>query len=305
MIHRMAACNFVFVVFLALKNTPLAFLTAYSYERLNGLHQIAGYTAFLQAFMHGVIYLVYFINAGRSEVIHEDIVLAAYPLMAALILTVLAATILRRFNYESFYVVHVVLFLVIVVCLGLHRPQINPERILICTLIMAALWVSDRLLRAGRLVYNSVNNAATVYPLPNGGTRIVFKKSLSRARPGKHCYVWLPQIRAFETHPFTIASTNPLELVSNFLCLKLTSLIALLRKECLSSLLLRPMSSETAVAHVLHTPKARVLTWCIVGHQHVQWFHERPSQLRQCKARSNPQGFSRGSVRHQPRPDEL
>ncbi|KAK7741890.1 hypothetical protein SLS62_010901 [Diatrype stigma] len=211
----MAASNFVFVVFLSLKNTPLAFLTAYSYERLNCLHQIAGYTAFLQAFLHGTIYLVFFTRSGKTELLHEEIVLAAYPLMAALILTVLAAMILRRFNYESFYIIHVVLFIVIVVCLGLHRPHIDPERILICTLIMASLWVSDRLIRTGRLVYNSVNNTATVYPLPNGGTRVVFKKSLHRARPGKHCYVWIPQIRAFETHPFTIASTNPLELVIN------------------------------------------------------------------------------------------
>lgn len=218
----MAAGNFVLVVFLALKNTPLAFLTAYSYERLNGLHQIAGYTAFLQSFLHGVIYVDYFARAGRWEVLHEDIVLVAYPLLAALVLTVLAGMILRRFNYEAFYIIHVLLFIVIIITLGLHRPNINPERILIATLLMASLWVSDRLIRFTRLVYNSVNNAATVYPLPNGGTRIVFKKSLSRARPGKHCYVWIPQIRAFETHPFTIASTEPLELVSNFQCLKLT-----------------------------------------------------------------------------------
>ncbi|EMR62378.1 putative ferric reductase like transmembrane component protein [Eutypa lata UCREL1] len=211
----MAAGNFVLVVFLALKNTPLAFLTAYSYERLNGLHQIAGYTAFLQAFLHGVIYVDYFARAGRWEVLHEDIVLVAYPLLAALVLTVLAGMILRRFNYEAFYIIHVLLFIVIIITLGLHRPNINPERILIATLLMASMWVSDRLIRFTRLVYNSVNNAATVYPLPNGGTRIVFKKSLSRARPGKHCYVWIPQIRAFETHPFTIASTEPLELVVN------------------------------------------------------------------------------------------
>lgn len=37
----------IFAVFLALKNTPLAILTAYSYERLNSLHQIAGYTTLL------------------------------------------------------------------------------------------------------------------------------------------------------------------------------------------------------------------------------------------------------------------
>ena len=204
----------VLVVFLALKNTPLAFLTAYSYERLNGLHQIAGYTAFVQAILHGVIYVVYFAQHGNFAIIQEDIVIIAYPLLAALVLTVLAGMILKRLNYEAFYIIHVVLFIVIVITLGLHRPNINPEKILIATLLMAALWVSDRLIRLCRLVYNSFNNTAAIYPLPNGGTRIVFKKPLMRARPGKHCYVWLPRIRALETHPFTIVSNDPLELVS-------------------------------------------------------------------------------------------
>ncbi len=214
-LNRLAAGNMALVVFLALKNTPLAFLTAYSYERLNGLHQIAGYTAFLEAFMHGVMYVTYFAKQGRWDELHLDIVIVAYPLLAALVITALAGLILRHLNYETFYIVHVLCFIVIIITLGLHRPLINPERILIVTLLMASLWVSDRLIRFSRLVYNSINNTAAVYPLSDGGTRIVFKKPLSRARPGKHCYVWLPQIRAFETHPFTIVSTDPLELVSN------------------------------------------------------------------------------------------
>ncbi|RYP09000.1 hypothetical protein DL765_008597 [Monosporascus sp. GIB2] len=211
----MATGNMVLVVFLALKNTPLALLTPYSYEQLNGLHQITGYTTVIQSIAHGVIYVVYFANAGRWETIHEDIVIVAYVLLAALFGSAMAGLILKRLNYESFYIVHVVCFIAIVITLGLHRPKIEPDKVLIATLLITALWVSDRLIRFGRLACNAVNNSATVYPLPNGGTRIVFKKPLTRARPGKHCYVWLPQIRAFETHPFTIVSDDPLELVIN------------------------------------------------------------------------------------------
>ncbi|RYP64850.1 hypothetical protein DL771_008565 [Monosporascus sp. 5C6A] len=211
----MATGNMVLVVFLALKNTPLALLTPYSYEQLNRLHQIAGYTTVVQSTAHGVIYVVYFAHAGRWEILHEDIVIVAYVLLAALLFSVMAGLILKRLNYESFYIVHVLCFIVIVIALGLHRPKIDPDKVLIATLLVAALWVSDRLIRFGRLAYNAVNNSATVYSLPGGGTRIVFKKPLPRARPGKHCYVWLPQIRAFETHPFTIVSDDPLELVIN------------------------------------------------------------------------------------------
>jgi membrane-bound acyltransferase YfiQ involved in biofilm formation len=50
----MAILNMAFLFFLALKNTPLAFLTAYSYERLNGLHQIVGYTTILYTVIHAM-----------------------------------------------------------------------------------------------------------------------------------------------------------------------------------------------------------------------------------------------------------
>jgi hypothetical protein len=39
----MAVCNIALITFLALKNTPLACLTAFSYVRLNCLHHAAGY----------------------------------------------------------------------------------------------------------------------------------------------------------------------------------------------------------------------------------------------------------------------
>ncbi|KAI5855005.1 ferric reductase NAD binding domain-containing protein [Durotheca rogersii] len=211
----MATANMVLVVFLALKNTPLAILTAYSYERLNVLHQISGYTTLIYTILHGCIYSAYFINGGRVEVLHEDVVTAGIVLGFALLFSVLAGMILRRFNYELFYIVHVVLFIVIAVTLGLHRPSFEHDQGLYAVVVLGALWFGDRLIRLCRLVYNSVNNEANVYALPNGGTRIVLKKPLLRARPGKHCYVWLPRIRAFETHPFTIVSSNPMELVIN------------------------------------------------------------------------------------------
>jgi len=48
----------VLLVFLSLKNTPLAFLTAQSYEKLRPLHKISGYTCILAAVLHGVIFVI-------------------------------------------------------------------------------------------------------------------------------------------------------------------------------------------------------------------------------------------------------
>lgn len=211
----MATGNMVLVVFLALKNTPLAILTAYSYERLNVLHRIAGYTTMVYAILHSSIYCSYFIKNGLISILHEEVVTAGIVLGFSLLFSVGAATILRRFNYELFYIIHVVLFMVIVVALGLHRPSFEPDKGLYATVFLGALWFSDRLIRFCRLVYNSFNNEAYIHALPDGGTRIVLKKPLLRARPGKHCYVWLPKIRTFETHPFTIVASSPMELIVN------------------------------------------------------------------------------------------
>ncbi|RYC61926.1 hypothetical protein CHU98_g4269 [Xylaria longipes] len=211
----MATGNLAFVVFLALKNTPLAVLTAYSYERLNSLHQIAGYATLLYAILHGALYTYYFMSTGKTYILHEDIVTAGIVLGFAMFFTVFAGMALRRLKYELFYIIHLTLFVVIVVTLGMHRPSFDEDKTLIVTVFIAALWFSDRLIRVTRLAYNSINNEATIFPLPNGGTRLVLKKPMTRARPGKHCYVWLPHIRAFETHPFTIVATEPLELIVN------------------------------------------------------------------------------------------
>ena len=67
-----------FVVFLALKNTPLAYLTSYSYERLNNLHQIAGCTTFLLLVLHAVTYTVYFWQRNLVHILQEKEQIAGY-----------------------------------------------------------------------------------------------------------------------------------------------------------------------------------------------------------------------------------
>lgn len=211
----MAAANMALVVFLALRNTPLAVLTSYSYERLNVLHQISGYTTVLYMILHGTIYSAYFLLDQRAEVLRQDFNTAGIILGFFMFASAVEAAVLRRFKYELFYVFHVVLFLGIVIALGLHQPEISKERIAILAMLIGAVWFLDRLIRLGRLLYNASNNEATIRPLPGGGTQILLKKPLPGAQPGNHCFVWLPKVRAYETHPFTIVSTSPMELVVN------------------------------------------------------------------------------------------
>ncbi|TEA13976.1 Ferric/cupric reductase transmembrane component 2 [Colletotrichum sidae] len=210
----LAIANIAFVVFLSLKNTPLGYLTAWSYERLNILHQIAGYVTMALIIVHGATYSSYFIeanNAARLRV-HEEIygIASGFTFLTL----VLAGAVVRFWHYELFYVLHVSFFAISMVLVALHQPE-AAKKIIIVTALGAALWLLDRLVRLVRVVLYSFNNTATVHPLPHGGTRVVLKKAPFGASPGEHCFLWIPKIRALEMHPFTIASTSPLTFVIN------------------------------------------------------------------------------------------
>ncbi|KAK2615104.1 hypothetical protein N8I77_001880 [Diaporthe amygdali] len=211
---RILSANFAIVVFLALKNTPLAFLSAYSYERLNGLHQIAGYTSFVYLVLHAAMYTHYFLVNNRAETLKTHTSIAGIIAGFAFLGVLVSAVIIRRIWYEAFYVSHIVFFIVALICSAYHQPVLEDGLIIIFALI-AAMWGTDRLLRASRMWYRAINNEATLEPLPNGGTKITLRKRPHGVVPGKHCFVWIPKIRFLEAHPFTVVASEPMEFVVN------------------------------------------------------------------------------------------
>ncbi|KAF5007524.1 hypothetical protein FDECE_6147, partial [Fusarium decemcellulare] len=208
----LTVANICLTVFLSLKNTPLGYLTGWSYERLNSLHRVTGLTTFVLVVVHAASYSSFFLdqqNAARLRVTEE-----IYGIVAGfmLLMVVTVALTLQRRRYELFYVLHVFFFVVSLVFICLHHPT-AAERVIIAIGLAAGMWFLDRIVRASRLVYYSINNTATLTPLPNGGTRVVLSKRLLGGRSGEHAFLWIPGIRWLETHPFTIANTEPLEFV--------------------------------------------------------------------------------------------
>ncbi|KAL0942184.1 ferric reductase transmembrane component 5 [Colletotrichum truncatum] len=210
----LAIANILFVIFLSMKNTPLGYLTAWSYERLNVLHQIAGYVTMALIILHGATYSSYFIQSGNLARlrVHEEIygIASGFTFLTL----VLAGAIVRLWYYELFYILHVSFFAISMVLVGLHQPEMT-KKIIVITVLGMGFWLFDRILRFIRVVFYSFNNTATLHPLPHGGTRVVLKKAPLLANSGEHCFLWIPKIRAFEMHPFTIASMDPLEFVIN------------------------------------------------------------------------------------------
>ena len=205
---RMALTNIAFITLLALKNTPLAFLTSYSYERLNPLHQIGGYTTVTYVFLHLTLFSRAFTEIKEPSILLEDDQIHGIIAGSGMFVTLIAAVVIRRLRYELFYVTHVLMYMLIIINVGLHRPNFALKAIII-TCCAGGVWACDRLLRGARVLFYVHGNRATITPLPQGGTRIVLSRCPARAAPGNHCFLWIPQIRLLETHPFTIVSATP------------------------------------------------------------------------------------------------
>jgi predicted ferric reductase len=126
---------------------------------------------------------------------------------AALLVMLVFAILIRRMRYEVFYLSHIVMYIVFIINIAFHQP-IVANKVVIVTIVAGSMWSADRLLRAWRLFWYSYDNRATLIPLPHGGTRVVLRRAPTRAIPGNHCFVWIPETRAFETHPFTIVSKS-------------------------------------------------------------------------------------------------
>jgi predicted ferric reductase len=223
----------VFVIFLSLKNTPLAILTSYSYERLNFFHRVAGYSLIGFTMAHTVVMLVAvslqrlkstsfypfvtqltILQWARVKDLSEFLLLKnVYGIVAGSAMLVILATVLvlRKSQYETFHIIHITMVALILITAAMHRPDIPMVGKIVA--LAASLWIADRTFRLLKLAFYGLGNTATITPLPYGGTRIVMRKSPIRAVPGAHCFLWIPGVRSTESHPFTILSTSPFEMV--------------------------------------------------------------------------------------------
>ncbi|KAE8369150.1 ferric reductase like transmembrane component-domain-containing protein [Aspergillus caelatus] len=187
--------NLVLLVFLALRNTPLAPLSGRSYEKLRPLHKTAGYTAIGMMLLHTIVYLAGWSQSGSLHKMQEiDNAAGAVAGVAMLVIGLTTIGYFVRKSYEVFYMVHLLMLILIMIMVGMHRPKISTQTLVI-VIFTSCMWFSDRLVR---LAKNEVH--------------VRLKRNVL-CRPGSHVFLWLPSVRLFGTHPFTMVSSNPPEFV--------------------------------------------------------------------------------------------
>ncbi|KAF2104692.1 hypothetical protein NA57DRAFT_70900 [Rhizodiscina lignyota] len=203
----MTLLNMTTTVVLSIKNNPVAILTGYSHERLNVLHRASGWCTLIFWMLHWTIYTGSLFTQGQAyptllqiEQIHGYIAGGGLFVMC-----MFAIQPIRQRFYELFVKTHMIGFLLVIINVGLHKPDLVRKAVWIVVFIGASFFLS-RLVRFLVLVYNSWGNRAILMPL-NGATKVVFKKTL-RAKPGDHIFITIPKVRTFEAHPFTISDTT-------------------------------------------------------------------------------------------------
>lgn len=207
--YRLALCNLFLAVLLGLKNTPLSPLAGVSFDSLNVLHRCVGYTTVLFMVLHATTYIAFLCESGAAQVLAErEQYAGAVASCAMLVLLCTSIGPVRRRVYELFYHTHLIMVALIIIAMGLHRPEMTVKAIII-TILTGAIWFADKSLRLSRWVYYAVGNYGTLEPLAENVTRVTLHRSMRRARPGSSVFLWLPGVKKFQRHPFTLLSSNP------------------------------------------------------------------------------------------------
>ncbi len=211
---------------LAAKNSPLHFLTGYSYETLNIFHRRVGEVLFLQALQHfgGMMVHWYLVLRYRGYsfgffISHGFIILGLTAFVTYLTIFLTSLSVFRKRWYEAFLVLHVVLQAAGLVILWFHHETSRPY-----VGIALAIFLIDRVMYRARM--KSSTHPATLTVLEDGETVMVsanwevnaskgpvLSKSMKSGwKPSNHVFLSIPSLsrkHRIQAHPFTVFSAAP------------------------------------------------------------------------------------------------
>ncbi|KAH7037476.1 ferric reductase like transmembrane component [Microdochium trichocladiopsis] len=216
----LAVVNMVPLIILAGRNNPLIPLLRVSFDTYNLLHRWMGRVVVVETVVHTCAWLYVAVAAQNWEQagarLFDDIFLASglYGTIALFVLLVLSLSPLRHAFYETFLNVHIllamfILAMTLVHCSTAHVPGGHLPQLPFMVAIFS-IWFADRLARMFRLTYNNWStrgfSSALVEALPGDASRVTIELARHiEVKPGTHAYLRFSGVRAWESHPFSIA----------------------------------------------------------------------------------------------------
>lgn len=213
-----AAAQLPLVILLAGKNNIVGWLTGVGYEKLNWLHRWVSRILFLNVTIHMGFWFTDWARYDYIKVkLATDVItqrgFSAWCILLWIVLSSLAP--IRRWNYEFFFVQHIVTYIGFLAAVYLHLPA----EVKVYVWIPIGLVVFDRSVRTLYVMYNNLSLfhpsarcngilacKATLQPLGSEATRIIINKPPVHWKAGQHVYLACHSISPLQSHPFTIAS---------------------------------------------------------------------------------------------------
>lgn len=185
----LALANIPILIFLAMRNSVLNF-AGFSYLDLRFYHIVIGWGVGFMTLLHAAIWtwqLKY--NGSYANEWSEQYFI--FGVVASFALAIIfGLTLLRKRQFEAFYITHVVFSAVFLAGVFYHWQPLS-----VWVYVAAGIWIFERLVRMIRL--RLVTARVTLQD------DAVLLDVDARCGPGQHFYVTFLSVRCWESHPFT------------------------------------------------------------------------------------------------------
>ncbi|KAK9457089.1 ferric reductase NAD binding domain-containing protein [Dipodascopsis uninucleata] len=205
--HRTGILSFAHMPLLmifASRNNFLSAVTGWSFSTFNFYHKWLGRLAFVHASIHAIMWSLDYGAQLPLAYTSPYIRWGAVATIAGALIVILAWYPIRRYYYEVFKYVHIVLAIFFIVGSWYHvvLVELGYQQWLI---VAFALWAFDRALRIARIFVNGCRKDATVEIVDEDVFRIsIDYKTPTNIYPGSYIYIHflLPTV-FYQSHPFT------------------------------------------------------------------------------------------------------
>lgn len=209
------------VILLSGRNNILLLCTNWSHSTYMLLHRWVARIFGLQVIIHSIGYLVLYKDMGVL-VSSENKPFWVWGIVATLavcIMLVASLLYMRRWSYEIFLIVHIILAVSVLVGSWYHvelrfRRAWGYEQWLYAAF---AVWFFDRIIRVLRIAKVGIRRATTT-EIGTAFVRVDIEGVIWSAQPGYHAYAYFPTLKLltpWENHPFSVLPMQMLQAHKN------------------------------------------------------------------------------------------
>ncbi|RXK35856.1 hypothetical protein M231_06862 [Tremella mesenterica] len=202
-----AMATLPFVYILGTKRNLISLLTGVSHDKLQVFHQGVAFNFVYMSLVHTITAIIraYRDYGFVKEVMYNPIYVSGFVALAPLCVLFLGALPpVRRWTYEVFYYVHIVMALFFMGALWWHGYQLlDSDKYMIAT---AVLFFSSVLWRLVMIAFNNPTFHSCTATLLSSDTLKLTIPTTIHWGPGQHVFLRFIGLRTLESHPFSIAT---------------------------------------------------------------------------------------------------